>query len=263
MHFLLSRGLKLDAPSYRRFLVEAGKALVQAAGTLERNAEGDYRPDPAAARFPVWEPSAGRAKATSRGTGETLQCLLAGWWSEAQATGRKPSTHESYKSAVEKLEAFLECSEAASVTKDDIIRFKAHRLASINPRTGKLVSPKTVKGSDLTGLKAVFGWAVDNGKLPANPAEEVSLKIGKKARTRDPGFSDEEACAVLSAAFHVERGGEGAKVFAAKRWVPWLLAYSGARLGEMAQLRKEDVRQEVAPAWSRQRSFGGSLRGPG
>jgi integrase len=28
----------------------------------------------------------------------------------------------------------------------------------------------------------------------------------------------------------------------AKRWVPWLCAYTGARVGEIAQLRKQDVR---------------------
>jgi integrase len=29
---------------------------------------------------------------------------------------------------------------------------------------------------------------------------------------------------------------------AAKRWVPWLLAYTGARIAEITQLRKEDVK---------------------
>ncbi|HVY89631.1 MAG TPA: hypothetical protein VG942_12230, partial [Hyphomonadaceae bacterium] len=34
------------------------------------------------------------------------------------------------------------------------------------------------------------------------------------------------------------------KTAAAKRWVPWLCAYSGARVGEMVQLRKQDLRRE-------------------
>lgn len=37
---------------------------------------------------------------------------------------------------------------------------------------------------------------------------------------------------------------ENPKTSAAKRWVPWLCAYSGARVVEMIQLRKEDVRRE-------------------
>src|SRR5690606_12699279 len=40
------------------------------------------------------------------------------------------------------------------------------------------------------------------------------------------------------------RGKENPKTTAAKRWIPWLLAYTGARVGEMAQLRREDVFQE-------------------
>jgi integrase len=48
--------------------------------------------------------------------------------------------------------------------------------------------------------------------------------------------------AVLKAALSLKRGRENAKTFEAKRCVPWLCAYTGARVGEMAQLRKEDVR---------------------
>ena len=37
---------------------------------------------------------------------------------------------------------------------------------------------------------------------------------------------------------------ENPKTTAAKRWVPWLCAYSGARVAEMIQLRKQDVRRD-------------------
>lgn len=39
-------------------------------------------------------------------------------------------------------------------------------------------------------------------------------------------------------------GREAPKLAAAKRWVPWLCAFTGARVGEMIQIRKEDVRRE-------------------
>lgn len=42
---------------------------------------------------------------------------------------------------------------------------------------------------------------------------------------------------MLMASF-MKRGRERRETFAAKRWVPWLIAYSGARVGEMAQLRR-------------------------
>ena len=47
-----------------------------------------------------------------------------------------------------------------------------------------------------------------------------------------------------SAALYYQRGAESAGTFAAKRWVPWLAAYTGARVGKLAQLRKQDVARE-------------------
>jgi integrase len=101
-----------------------------------------------------------------------------------------------------------------------------------------------VKDSDLAGLKTIFGWAVSNLRMPTNPATAITIKLGKSARLRSKGFTDAEAKAILSAALNVQQAGELPGTFAAKRWVPCLCAYTGARVGELAQLRKEDVRQE-------------------
>jgi hypothetical protein len=60
----------------------------------------------------------------------TLTGILDGWWKEAQATGRKPSTHESYRNTVAGLVAFLNHDDAKKVTPEDVVRFKDHRLAS-------------------------------------------------------------------------------------------------------------------------------------
>jgi integrase len=101
-----------------------------------------------------------------------------------------------------------------------------------------------VKDSDLSGLKTLFGWAVANRKLPSNPATGITIKLGKPAKLRSKGFTDAEAKAILTAASKIVRKGERPETAAAKRWVPWLCAYTGARVGEVAQLRKQDVRQE-------------------
>jgi integrase len=174
----------------------------------------------------------------------TLTGLLEGWWTEAKATGRKPSTHESYRNTVAGLVTFLGHDRAPEVTPEDIVRFKDHRLSSINPRTGKPISGKTVKDSDLAGLKTLFGWAVSNRKLPSNPVTGITIKLGKPQKLRGKGLTEDEAKAILQAAMKVTRGGESAGTFAAKRWVPFLAAYTGARVGELAQLRKQDATRE-------------------
>jgi integrase len=212
---------------------------------LARRAKRDYRPDKRPEQFPAWAPSTvTKAAIEDAQDGVTLTAILDGWWKEAQATGRKPSTHESYRNTMTGLVAFLKHDDAKRVTPDDIVRFKDHRLATINPRTGKPVSAKTVKDSDLAGLKTLFAWAVSNRKLASNPATGITIKLGKQAKLRGKGFTDAEAKAILRAALKLTRGGETAGTFAAKRWVPWLAAYTGARVGELAQLRKQDVARE-------------------
>jgi len=178
----------------------------------------------------------------------TLTGIFADWWKEASAAGRKPSTHESYNSTTNSLVAFLGHDDATRVTPEDVVAFKDHRLASINPRTGKRISAKTVKDSDLSALKTLFGWAVSNRRLGSNAALGITIKLGKRRTTRPKGFTDEEAQALLRAADGHRQGNEQPKTFAAKRWIPWLCAYTGARVGEMAQLRKQDI-SKVGSHW--------------
>jgi integrase len=159
------------------------------------------------------------------------------WWKEAKAAGRKPSTYESYRNTVAKLVVVLKHDNASSVTPEDIVRFKDVRIESG-------VSPKTVKDSDLAGLKTIFGWAVMNRRMSINPAEGLTIKTSKPRKLRAKGFSDKEAILILKHAKTCKAGGEAPKLAAAKRWVPWLCAFTGARVGEMLQLRKQDVRRE-------------------
>ena len=253
---LAAKALIVDADSRARLLEAAARVKRDVYLILERRAEGDYTPDAGAAKYPEWKPpvhqkpAAGSSPQAAEGTkGKTsITGILADWWREAQATGRKPSTYESYSNTVDNFVAFLGHDDATRVTPDDVVKFKDHRLSSVNPRTGKPISAKTVKDSDLSGLKTLFGWAVSNRRLPMNPATGVTIKLGKRKVTRPKGFTDDEAEALLKAADAHQQGNERRKTFAAKRWVPWLCAYTGARVGEVAQLRKEDV-QKVGANW--------------
>jgi integrase len=124
--------------------------------------------------------------------------------------------------------------EANRVTAEDVVAYKDHRLA-------KGLSAKTVKDSDLAALKTVLGWAVTNRLLPSNAAFGITIKLGKPQKLRSKGFTDKEARAILSAAMRVDAS--TSKTKAALHWVPWLAAYTGARAGELAQLRRQDVEE--------------------
>lgn len=244
---LLAKGIgELEAASRELVFDAFRKALVDAMALRTRNAEGDYSPDPAASRFPEWQqPQTVERSAPSANAGVSFSSLLERWWKEGKAGGLAVSTCQSYRSTMEHFARFLGHDDAARVTRDDVLRFKQARLAQVNPRTGKTISAKTVKDGDLAALKSVLGWAAANGQITANPAEGVTLKRTKAVRSRSKGFSEDEARSILTHALNHRRGErEGAETFAAKRWVPWLCAYTGARVGEIVQLRKRDVRLE-------------------
>ncbi|ESY10834.1 hypothetical protein X750_31815 [Mesorhizobium sp. LNJC394B00] len=225
-----------------------GAALQRASLTLQRLERGEFEPEkePGGLHRPANPPPTDgrppkRAAAKDRSDAATLTGLVNGWWKESKAAGRKPSTYESYRDAFAYLARFLKHNDALKVTVEDIIAFKDHRLSTPSPKTGKIISAKTFKDSNLSALKVVFGWGVANGIVAHNPAVGVTLKVGKPARHRSKGFSDEEAKTILSGALSHQRGQENPKTFAAKRWIPWLCAFTGARVGELAQLRKQDV----------------------
>lgn len=91
----------------------------------------------------------------------------------------------------------------------------------------------------------MFKWGVDNKKLAKNPADAIKVKPEKKKRTRQKGFTDQEATAIFKACLgYVRKPKEDARTAAAKRWAPLIAAYTGCRIAEALQLRREDVRKE-------------------
>ena len=231
---LQRKALQIDDDSGARLAAALHEAFKDATALLERRGRGDYGPDLVEARFPEWQTEA----AANDEAGLTITSLLAGWELESRAAGVTDKTISEYKSVLTRFAAFIGHDDATRITAHDVVGWKDKRLAD-----GR--SPKTVKDVDLSAMKSVFGWGVRNHKLPSNPAQGITLKIGKKVRERGKGFTDDEANAILNAALAYSGAAqELAKTTAAKRWLPWLCAYSGARIGEVAQLRHEDVRRE-------------------
>ncbi|MFC5554822.1 DUF6538 domain-containing protein [Methylobacterium iners] len=169
--------------------------------------------------------------------------LVEAWWQEAERTGKSDSTRESYTNTIKQLAAFLGHDEAQRVTVDDVRRFKDYRLKTPK-KNGQPLSPTTVKNSDLAALKSVFGWGVANGRLAENPATDVTVARASKVKLREREFTPEEARRLLRAASRLQRGKELPQTYAAKRWIPWVLAFTGARVGEIAQMRRQDLRKE-------------------
>jgi len=246
-----SKGIPaLSERSKAQLTAKLPQAVADGMKTAARKLAGDYSPDPKLANYPEWQNAPQTAALVSTAK-VSLMGLVALWWNEAKAAGKSESTRESYTNTFKAFGTFLKHDDASRVTPEDVVAYKDHRLSTPNPKTGKPVSAKTVKASDLTALKSVFDWAVANRKLTANPATGVNLKLGKKKKVRERDFTNAEAKALLSAANEVLVGkAKPNQTDLAKRWIPWLCAYSGARVGELVQLRKGDFAQDAATgAW--------------
>lgn len=214
---LARRGLVVDKDSRARLLDQMLHADRQGALLNMRRAGGDYSPDPQAGRFPAFPETAKDTKAVS------LMALFEGWAKE-----RKPaaSTVEQWRKHVEAFVAFIGKDDAGQMSKADVVSWKDALVAAGG-------APKTINDSKLAALKKAFEWGAENVRIASNPATGVSVDHKVRSQDRMRGFTDDEAAAILKAASQETRP--------AIRWLPLLCASSGARVGEMAQLRRSDV----------------------
>ena len=174
----------------------------------------------------------------------TLTAIFDAYFRELQAFGKGTKAERRWRPVFRDLSASLGHEDAGRITKADLIRWKDDLVTRL--------SPKTIKDVHLAAVRAIFAWAGENGYLDNNPAISVRVRAGRRPRqSREKGFTRAEALAVLKAARDYEpakssnpRTRESPKLSAAKRWAPWLCAYTGARITEITQLRKEDVREE-------------------
>ncbi|MFB9985077.1 hypothetical protein ACFSQQ_37275 [Mesorhizobium kowhaii] len=141
---LLARSIPAIDPASRPMVLrEFLKALREGMEVRQRKAGGDYSPDPRSERFPEWKAPGSLQAAPS----VSLTGLVESWWQEAKASGLTASTHESYRKAAATLAEFLKHDDASHLTADDLVSFKDHLLVTVNPRTDRTLSAKTVKDS--------------------------------------------------------------------------------------------------------------------
>ena len=76
---------------------------------------------------------------------------------------------------------------------------------------------------------------------PSNPFAQAFVDVPKRKQLRPKSLYEHEQNTILKAAYSVKEISNPDE--AARRWVPWLLAYTGARPGEITQLRGGDVEQ--------------------
>jgi integrase len=161
-----------------------------------------------------------------------------------QAIGKHTDGGRRWTVAIKSLVKHLGHSDARKITKGDLNGW-------LEKLQTEGISPRTVANVYLASIRAVLRWAHEKDRLPSNAADRIRQEVGKAVRSRERGYTTAEATRLLRASvIYVPAkpsnpsNREKPCLTAAKRWVPILCAFSGARVAEVAQLRKEDVRQE-------------------
>ena len=194
---------------------------------MQRRAAGDWAPDATAERYPpLVAPGlpAGPPQVSPKGI--TIPDLIAAWAKESGTAGKALYDRER---TGKMLASFLGHDDASRVSADDVVRWKEDRLAQ-----GR--STKTV-ANDIGELRPIWTWGKRNRKLAfgENPFAGLAPRAPKDSRSvRDP-FNDADAVRILEAARK--------ETDASLRWLPCLAAFTGARIGELAQSAKEDAQR--------------------
>jgi integrase len=222
---LHKEGLVVDRQTFAMLSERVYDHTIRLLQARRRRALGDYSADKLSDKLPAWVRPPTSASAETQG--KRLQSLFDAWAAERRPPER---TLYEWRRIIERLSRHLGHQDAERITKTDIVGWKDALLAS-----GK--GPKTVK-NHVDIVHALYNSALTNERLRREDNPAHGVKVAQRpdpARRRLP-FDEADAALILEASRR-ERG--------AKRWLPWLLAFTGARLDEVCQARKSDVRQEA------------------
>jgi integrase len=226
--FLASRGIALTNEARAQFLDAVLDNYLAGLSLLESRARGDYSPDALPKQFPKFTAPSSRREAPTQSP----------WgFFESWVSARQPakSTISRWRGVFENLECKLAGPDAQPLTNDTAQAWAKELITAKR-------SARTVRDVWVNAAQTVYAWAKTERLIDNNPFEGLPITVPRVTKLRETdAFTADEARTILRAAANV--GNTSSAFAAAKRWVPWLCAYSGARVGEITQLRGADIVQ--------------------
>ncbi|TPP09790.1 DUF6538 domain-containing protein [Rhizobium glycinendophyticum] len=173
-------------------------------------------------------------------TQQTITGLFEAWRRDHEADGGAAKTVAMNRQQIQTFVEYLGHDEAERVTAFDVASFCDHL------RHERQLTAKTVAGKYLACIRTLYRRGISKALVTADPTAVTKVKVPKKIIEREQGFTDAEAARILSCALAAPSapGRTQPHTRRAFRWVPWICAYTGARGGEITQLRKRDVTTE-------------------
>lgn len=163
-------------------------------------------------------------------------------WATYNADKRSRNTIKRYRGSFRSLTAFFGMRDVRTLTADDLFTWAEDR------RDREGISVRAINRNDIATVCSVFRWASSRSgsmMMPGNPASGVTLDKPKLAAGRERTFRDNEVRAILAASSAVKLDPTNPTRSSARRWCPWLAAYSGSRIGELTSLERRDIRVEA------------------
>lgn len=163
----------------------------------------------------------------------SLTELLNNW-----ALERKPDPRSItyYGRAVAKLIEYCNVQHVRQVTKSHIVTLK-NRLLEEGTTT-------VTTNNYLTNLTTLFSFATGNNVIEVNPAKDIRVQVSRDDKKERLPFTVEQLNQLFSSEVYSKgarpSGGKGEAAY----WLPLLGLFTGARLNELCQLLKVDIRQE-------------------
>ena len=227
--FLEKSGLVLSLADHLRFVTAVSRAKEQAVAHTLAKAKGDYSPDPHAVRFPVL------TSYKLHGSNPVEARPFEEYWAKyAEDRTLAEKTKRKFYPILSGLFGRFGTSEVSAIREEHLLKWRDDLEG--NPK----LSANSIKDGYLAAAKAFFGWKHKKKYIAVNPCLGVHT-ASKDSAVNMRGFRDREADRILAATLAPGSKLMSAEHSAARRWVPWICAYTGARVNEITQLRKQDV----------------------
>ena len=168
-----------------------------------------------------------------RTKGTMLGTIIERWYAERKVTAK---TRDAATAAVRWFYERVGPVAVEQITRKDMLTFKDKLLAD-----GTSIANTKMKLSRISGL---LGYALDNDIIQINHAKDIKIVDLKASKAKRMVYSAEALATFFAGPVHTqgERPAQGRGV--ASYWLPLLALYTGARLEELGQLRRSDVREQ-------------------
>jgi integrase len=167
----------------------------------------------------------------ANGAAASLRTIFESYAEEAELA---PATVKRWAPVIDRFVVHLGHDDPRRIDRTDVVAWK-----DILMKEGR--TAVTVRDVYLAAIRATLQYGVDQGLLAENPAGRVKVRVKKPLHHREKGFDHEEARTILAATLLPASEKISIEMAAARRWVPWLCAYTGARVNEITCLSGRDI----------------------